>query len=864
MQTSEQPGQAAEHLSQEEVKKRLAALQSQPAASAPGKEETPAPPAALQRYLQAAAVLAYYDPATIRPLPGAADAADTEELRNTCLRYLVAYSDMYTDSRQYEAPAGVNEAPQRETAVPAMESNTRVYKVYFTLKDSYRKEALQSLLQAQKVKDALALNPPDPTDTPAQLQSMLRRCLLGEEIVLTSLQLEDLHALCKVVDWLSDLPGLRLPPIAAVRNRIETIEMLTPLKHLTGSYVDGRFQSLFRGRKAELANLRKYVGVASPKGLLETVGRIWDNLFSSSKKPLLVFGMGGIGKSTLLAQFILEHAEAHRKDRFPFVYLDFDRPQLDALQPETLLIEAARQLSIQYQDVPEIGGAFAAFYRSWNEALAESVGAGSSEAIYLRGAAASVQKELDLDRIEYDFLSLARQMSKLEARPFVIVLDTFEEVQYRGAEYVRQLYNFMVRLREQHPLVRTIAAGRAPITEMDVLLMELNTLDNEAATGYLVKAGVANEAEAKRLVSVIGGNPLTLKLAAGLAREFGIADVKQARDQFATRNIKKMSELQLQGMLYRRILDHIHVPEVRKLAYPGMVLRRITPDVIREVLAEPCGLTVPDLATAETLFRQLKNEVSLVLPSDRDVLRHRPDVRKAMLKLIQESEKKDLVPVIHRAAAQYYQDKESLAERAEEFYHRLSLDESPRDLEPRWMDGIQNLLLGNLDELPPRAQAYLLGRAGMEGADLSIWENADMEDRYRHTARQAADLLNAGRAEGALNILEDTLFDKGSEVLTMLKVRALYQLRREEDAATLAKQALGSYYAHDYAPSVAAELQRFATMPEAQAGKVTYGLPPDSLFFPGAGSPDLSPPNFQIRIDEKARDRNDDMQSFSV
>lgn len=864
MQTSEYPGQASEHLSQEEVKRRLAALQSLPPVPASAKEDAPAPPAALQRYVQAAAVLAYYDPATFQPLPAAADAGMTAELHTACMRYLVAYSDMYTDSRQYEAP--VHHEPAAPVQV-SMESNARVYKVYFTLKESYRKAALRSLLQAQKVKEALALNPPDPNDTRAQLQSMLRRCLLGEEIVLTSLQLEDLHALCKAADWLSDLPGLRLPPIAAVRNRIETIEMLTPLKHLTGIYVEGSFQSLFRGRKTELASLRKYVGVAPPKGLLESVGRVWDNLFSSSKKPLLVFGMGGIGKSTLLAQFILEHAEAHRKDRFPFVYLDFDRPQLDALQPETLLIEAARQLSIQYQDVPEIGGAFATFYRSWNEALAESVGAGSSEAIYLRGAASSVQKELDLDRIEYEFLSLARQMSKLEARPFVIVLDTFEEVQYRGAEYVRQLYNFMVRLREQHPLVRTIAAGRAPITEMDVLLMELNTLDNEAATGYLVKAGVANETEAKRLVSIIGGNPLTLKLAAGLAREYGIADVKQARDQFATKDIKKISELQLQGMLYRRILDHIHLPEVRKLAYPGMVLRRITPAIIREVLAAPCGLTVPDLATAEALFRQLKNEVSLVLPSDRDVLRHRPDVRKAMLKLIQESEKKDLVPVIHRAAAQYYQDKEGLAERAEEFYHRLSLDESPRDLEPRWMDGIQNLLLSNLDELPARAQAYLLARAGLEGADLSVWENADMEDRYRHTARQAADLLNAGRAEGALNVLEDTLFDKGSEVLTMLKVRALYQLRRDGEAISLARQALGSYYAHDYSPAVAAEFQRFAALEEPPATNVTYGLPPDALLFPDTQPPNPASaplPNFQIRIDEENRSRNDDMQSFSV
>ena len=40
----------------------------------------------------------------------------------------------------------------------------------------------------------------------------------------------------------------------------------------------------------------------------------------------------------------------------------------------------------------------------------------------------------------------------------------------------------------------------------------------------------------------------------------------------------------LQGVLFRRILGHIHTPEIRQLAHPGLVLRRITPDLIKEVL----------------------------------------------------------------------------------------------------------------------------------------------------------------------------------------------------------------------------------------------------------------------------------------
>ena len=48
------------------------------------------------------------------------------------------------------------------------------------------------------------------------------------------------------------------------------------------------------------------------------------------------------------------------------------------------------------------------------------------------------------------------------------------------------------------------------------------------------------------------------------------------------------------------------------MAHPGLVLRRVTPDLILKVLAQPCGIEVPDEETARELFDELAREVSLV------------------------------------------------------------------------------------------------------------------------------------------------------------------------------------------------------------------------------------------------------------
>ena len=110
----------------------------------------------------------------------------------------------------------------------------------------------------------------------------------------------------------------------------------------------------FFGREVEIENLRKYVGVVPASGLFGRVvglaARVGQALLGA--RPLFIWGIGGVGKTTLIAKFVLEHAEAARS-RYPFAYLDFDRATLSARRLELLLAEMCEQVGAQFPELTE-------------------------------------------------------------------------------------------------------------------------------------------------------------------------------------------------------------------------------------------------------------------------------------------------------------------------------------------------------------------------------------------------------------------------------------------------------------------------------------------------------------------------------
>lgn len=166
------------------------------------------------------------------------------------------------------------------------------------------------------------------------------------------------------------------------------------------------------------------------------------------------------------------------------------------------------------------------------------------------------------------------------------------------------------------------------------------------------------------------------------------------------------------ALVFKRILEHIRDVEVGHLAFPGLVVRRVTPDVIRYVLAGPSGVDVPDDARAQELFDAWSREVQLLSWAPDGSLVHRPDIRRAALPLLLR-DRPHTAMQIHSAAVTYYQTRSDVSSRAEELYHRLFLADSTESLDQRWQRGVEPYLAMSLDDLPPVSQVYLASRLGI-------------------------------------------------------------------------------------------------------------------------------------------------------
>ena len=300
------------------------------------------------------------------------------------------------------------------------------------------------------------------------------------------------------------------------------------------------------------------------------------------------------------------------------------------------------------------------------------------------------------------------------------------------------------------------------------------------------------------IVRQVGGNPLSLRLAVDLWRR-GLTSAEGITGLAADGLLEfQIQEGQIQGQLYARILEHIHDPEIRPLAFPGLVLRRLTPDLILRVLARTCRVKVRDLDHAADLLARLAEEQALVVLVDSGVLIHRSDVRRIMVHLLRQKEPEN-AHKIEQAAVRYYARRASPAERAEEIYHRLTLNQRLSTVENRWADAEQRgwisemrpLLAGARDELEPRPRAWLAAKLDLEltpeesaEADQQSWEHA--------VAKRARSGLEQGRAAEALADMGQRPTWLPGSPLYLLATQAWEQLGEPDKAREVLTQGIRS------------------------------------------------------------------------
>ena len=493
-----------------------------------------------------------------------------------------------------------------------------------------------------------------PARDPGQL--VIDRILAGPPYPLDDIDESELPYWLQATRWFAGVAD-NLPTPAEIGRALERRRVRSQLHAIAGDP--------FRGRTEQLARLRDWYGSTDPG-------------------PIVITGIGGVGKSALVAQFALSLPPSTLLLR-----LDFDRADLAPDDSVSVLHLLFEQMTVQLEgfEAPALDR------MAWGEAVAV------------------LGKLLDR-RLEPAFAPL-------------LVLDGFEVAQYVRDH--REIWQLLEQLLDQVPRLRVLVSGRATVTGLALRgrpaeVLTLEGLEEPDARAWLADGGIEDERVLERVVEISRGVPLILRLAVLWARRGGrIEELPEA-----------LPKQLVEGFLYERILDRVIDPELKALARDALVLRRLTEEMVPSILRD----TLPNGADAAHVFARLARELALVdetpgpgltLPGSR-VLKLRPEVRTATLQLL-EAEPTSRVRMIDERAAKWYagRDPDDLTNAAELVYHRLRLGDVDGAAQA-WRPGCGALLGDAEADLSGAERAWLRARAEPgTSSDLADWEHGSRE-----------------------------------------------------------------------------------------------------------------------------------------
>jgi hypothetical protein len=519
--------------------------------------------------------------------------------------------------------------------------------------------------------------------TNSPLQRMLDAFVIGPGAPVESQDQDELLASLEVWRWMTEaVARAGLTAKIPVEPRKDVIEGRLALLQVT-SAVRRLAELGCIGRADELRKLHAHVQ------------SLPTSMSLANDPALVVYGIGGVGKSTLMARFVTDlFEEGQQGYRRPWAYLDLDRPTLASCAAEVVLADIAEQVAAQF---PEQRGRFLRT-ADYNRRRFKGSGIESYEA-------ASPYLSLAVD--------FASDLRSAVGGSLVVVLDTYEELERAHPEKADELFDMFAVMADQLPEFKLIVSGRAPASRYidtrhpDRLLHVLPLTDTPAL--QLLQHYVRLEARVAKLpepavddtlgaevIDLVGGIPLTVRLAARVLVQEGAESIVDAAKR--ARALDRVRSEFVRGFLYHRILAHVTAqegigePELRSFARASIVLRRLTVELIDHVLRpsiEPAPAT-----PATTVFRALQVEVAFAENSG-DMLRLRDELRQPALVALRIDDPA-LVRRVHEAAATFYANRLSGAgptggvvldadrETAgvELAYHQLALGRSLVGLDP--------------------------------------------------------------------------------------------------------------------------------------------------------------------------------------
>lgn len=458
------------------------------------------------------------------------------------------------------------------------------------------------------------------------------------------------------------------------------------------------------GRVAEVAAINQFLG----SGSIQENWRLPGVTPGNPDAALLVTGVGGVGKSALISKIVSD--AAHNAGQPVLVVIDFDRPNLFRGDRLEIVREISRQIS---RALPSLDQVMSHFRSSLGEDLSSSDEAASSLG---QGHALSAFR----NALHHG------GKSAIENGRVGIILDTFEEIVIRGEPAVLDILEWLADLRNEGGLTgsRLIVSGRsAPDLTSKAMLehfsahISLQGLDEQSGAELLRETASGKKlfhgSRAKDAARALRGHPQALRL----LRRYGEQnpDDVDAVIREGLENDSFGAEF-AQVFLFTRILGRIRDGTVAKLAHPGLVLRRVTPDLIQHVLAGPCDLGDVSNAQAKTLFDRLAGTAWIVDQLSADVVAHRRDLRRLMLPAMMATDAKrphaialrELALKVHEKAADWYSKHKdpilsSENQDLEAFYH-LAFLVPATELKEHDILRFASMLGEDLDDLPPRVR----------------------------------------------------------------------------------------------------------------------------------------------------------------
>jgi hypothetical protein len=287
----------------------------------------------------------------------------------------------------------------------------------------------------------------------------------------------------QLLDWFAG-PEIRVAPSREdVHRQIARLDILGPLRARA---------ELFVGREPELRALGSYVFARG----------------SESRPLLMICGLGGTGKSALVARFV-----TNRLNELELIYVDVSILTSQSTGParlERIWAEIYRQLCL------------------------------------LRPALRSVEAEDG--PVEPERLRLWLSKMSDSTRPLLLVLDGVEELQFGDGFEAERLYTVLGDLQEAAPNLRIVLVSRRRPTRLDLEILELKGLSAEDADGLLSLLSIESVEARRKILAVAGPLPFTLKLAADVVRQSG------------AESIDSIGKISLE-YLVSRILERIASPE---------------------------------------------------------------------------------------------------------------------------------------------------------------------------------------------------------------------------------------------------------------------------------------------------------------